>query len=173
MADMTSIPTMIGAQCSGLIAADLPRLSLLCRSCADFYELVEGQAPSDATAAEILGPLDAKYAQGAKHVWGVEKEGKLIAVAELLEGYPSTHDWYIGLLLVAPEHRRRRVGAQLCAALVRWMRQRDATVVRLVVHQQNAGARTFWERQGFTLEREDLKRSGRLEGPVWILARPA
>ncbi len=156
-----------------LTNADLPRLLHLCRSCADFYELVEGQSPNDDTAAEIVGPLDAKYALGTKHVWGVEKEGALIAVAELFESYPSAHDWYIGLLLIAPEHRRQGIGAQLCAALVRWMGQRGAALVRLVVHQQNPGARAFWERQGFTVERQTFKRSGRLEGPVWILARPA
>jgi ribosomal protein S18 acetylase RimI-like enzyme len=173
MADMISMPTMIEAQCFRMIAADLPRLSLLCRSCADFYELIEGQSPSDETAAEILGPLDSKYTRGTKHVWGVEKEGRLIAVAELLEGYPASHGWYIGLLLVIPAHRRQGVGAQLCAALLRWMGQRGASIVRLVVQQQNAGARAFWERQGFTLEREGFNRSGRLESPVWVLARPA
>jgi ribosomal protein S18 acetylase RimI-like enzyme len=171
---MTHHPfAMNGYRSFRLTAADLPRLLQLCQSCAAFYELVEGQPPSDETAAEILGPLEARYARGTKHVWGVEKEGALIAVAELLEGYPSTHDWYIGLLLVAPAHRRQGVGAQLCAALVRWMSERGASVVRLVVHLQNAGARAFWGRQGFTVEREDFKRSGRLEGPVWILSRPA
>jgi ribosomal protein S18 acetylase RimI-like enzyme len=162
---------VVGAPSIRLTEADLPRLLQLCRSCADFYQLVEGQAPSGATAAEILGPLEAKYARGTKHVRGVEKEGALVAVAELLEGYPAAHDWYIGLLLVAPEHRRQNVGTQLCAALLRWMSERGASLVRLVVHQQNAGARSFWERQGFTLEREAFKRSGRLEGPVWILSR--
>jgi ribosomal protein S18 acetylase RimI-like enzyme len=170
---MTSLPAIAGVRSFRLAAADQARLLQLCQSCAAFYELIEGQPPGDETAAEILGPLESKYARGIKHVWGVEKEGALIAVAELLEGYPSAHDWYIGLLLVAPEHRRRGVGAQLCAAIVRWMGRRGASVVRLVVHQQNAGARTFWERQGFAFERETFKRSGRLEGPVWILARHA
>jgi ribosomal protein S18 acetylase RimI-like enzyme len=169
---MTSPSAPPDAQFLSLTSADRPRLLQLCRSCAAFYELIEGQPPNDETAAEILGPLDARYARGTKHVWGVEKEGALIAVAELLEGYPSAHDWYIGLLLVAPEHRRQAVGAQLCAALLCWMSERGASVVRLVVHQQNAGARAFWDRQGFTVEREVFKRSGRLEGPVWILARP-
>jgi ribosomal protein S18 acetylase RimI-like enzyme len=168
---MTSLPAIAGVRSVRLTAADRPRLLQLCQRCAAFYELVEGQPPSDETAAEILGPLDAKYARGTKHVWGVEKAGALIAVAELLEGYPSAHDWYIGLLLIAPEQRRRGVGTQLCASLLDWMGERGASIVRLVVHRQNAGARAFWPRQGFMVEREDFKRSGRLEGPVWILAR--
>ena len=150
---------------------DRPRLEELCSSCTAFYELIEGQSATEATAAEILGPLEPKYARGTKHVWGVEAHGKLIAAAELLQGYPSTHDWYIGLLLVNPEQRRKGIGSQLCASIMTWMAVHGATTVRLVVHQQNPGARQFWERQGFVIERELVKRSGRLEGPVWIFVR--
>jgi ribosomal protein S18 acetylase RimI-like enzyme len=150
---------------------DLPRLTELCLDCTAFYELVEGQPATDATAAEILGPLEQKYARGIKHVWGVEARGKLTAVAELLQGYPSTHEWYIGLLLVAPEQRRKGLGTEFCIMMLTWMAARGAKTVRLVVHQQNAVARRFWERQGFALERELVKQSGCLEGPVWIFAR--
>jgi GNAT superfamily N-acetyltransferase len=150
---------------------DLPRLKELCIACSAFYEVTEGQAADEATAVEILGPLEPKYRHGTKHVWGVETGGDLIAVAELLEGHPSAHDWYVGLLLVAPEQRRKGLGTQLCLAMLDWMRGRGATTVRLVVHKQNLVARTFWERQGFRAEREVIKRSGRLEGPVWIFAR--
>jgi GNAT superfamily N-acetyltransferase len=151
--------------------SDLPRLKDLCLACSAFYELIEGQPANEATAAEILGPLEPKYAHGTKHVWGVEVDGGLIAVAELLQGHPSVHDWYIGLLLVAPEQRRRGMGTQVCKAISDWMRIRGAMTVRLVVHKQNLVARTFWEQQGFAFEREVVKLSGRLEGPVWIFAR--
>jgi len=168
---LMSSPEMAGAQTIRLSEADLPRLSRLCRSCSAFYELIEGQPASEATAAEILGPLDPKYAPGTKHVWGVEKGDKLIAVADLLQGYPSARDWCIGLLLVDPEHRQQGVGTRLCGAILHWMALHGASLVRLVVQQQNARARTFWERQGFTLEREDVIKSGRLESSVWILSR--
>jgi GNAT superfamily N-acetyltransferase len=151
--------------------SDLPRLKELCLACSAFYELIEDQPANEATAADILGQLEPRFAHGTKHVWGVEGEGGLIAVAELLQGHPSAHDWYIGLLLVAPQQRRRGVGTQLYLAILDWMRIRGAMTVRLVVHKQNLIARTFWELQGFAPEKEVVKRSGRLEGPVWIFAR--
>jgi ribosomal protein S18 acetylase RimI-like enzyme len=154
-----------------LTEVDLPRLKDLCLACTDFYELVEGQPPTEATAAEILGPLEPRYADGTKHVWGIEAHGTLIAVAELLEGHPSSLDWYIGLLLVTPERRREGLGARFCETLLTGMATHGATTVRLVVHQQNGGARRFWKRRGFSTERELVKRSGHLEGPVSILVR--
>jgi ribosomal protein S18 acetylase RimI-like enzyme len=150
---------------------DLPRLKGLCISCTAFYELVEGQPATEGMAAEILGPLEPKYAHGTKHVWGVELQGNLIAVAELLQGHPSIHDRYIGLLLVAPELRQKGLGTQFCVMILKWMAVHGAETVRLVVHRQNVIARRFWERQGFVTEREVVKRSGRLEGPVRIFVR--
>ena len=150
---------------------DLPRLRELCLGCTAFYELVEARPATTATAAEILGPLDRKYAHGTKHVWGVESPGRLIAVAELLQGHPSHYDWYIGLLLVAPDRRRSGLGARFCKTLLSWMARKGAETIRLIVHQQNVDARRFWERQGFALEREVVKKSGLLEGTVSILAR--
>jgi hypothetical protein len=99
------------------------------------------------------------------------------AFYELVEGQPATaattaeiYDWYIGLLLVAPDRRRNGLGARFCRTLLSWMARQGAKTVRLVVHQQNVDARRFWERQGFAHEREVVKRSGLLEGTVSILA---
>jgi ribosomal protein S18 acetylase RimI-like enzyme len=152
--------------------ADLPRLKDLCLACTAFYEVIEGRPATEATAAEIVGPLESKFAHGTKHVWGIEAQGRLVAVAELLEGHPTAHDWYIGLLLVAPEQRRQGVGSDFCRAILDWLAAHSGRTVRLVVHPQNVVARTFWERQGFELEREVVKLSGRLEGPVGIFVRP-
>ena len=164
-------PTLPDATTVRLAAGDLGRLSRLCLSCSGFYELVEGRPASDATAAETLGPLAPQYGACAKHVFAVAKGGDLIAVTELLQGHPSAREWYIGLLLVDPEHRRRGLGARLCAATIDWIGGHDGVIVRLVVQQQNPEAREFWERQSFHMEREMVKQSGRLENLVWILAR--
>jgi len=152
-----------------LKSSDLPRVTDLCVACREFYELIEGQPATEATAAEILGPLEAAYAHGTKHVWGVEApDGALMSIVELLEGHPTPQAWYIGLLLVAPERRRQGLGSEACRALLEWLALRGATTVRVVVHLENDIARAFWERQGFVLEREVSKRSGRLEGRVGI-----
>ena len=142
-----------------LVEADLPALSRLCQKCTAFFELVEGESATEATAEEILGPLDPDYAHGVKHVWGVQRDGEWIAVAELLQGHPGVRDWYIGLLLVDPEHRRQGLGGRFCAGILEWIARLGGSTVRLLVHQQNPEARSFWERQGFEVERESRKGS--------------
>ena len=154
-----------------LHSVDLPRLEDLCLACTAFYELVEGQPPTDKTAANILGPIDPEYAHGIKHVWGVEMQGDLVAVAELLQGHPTTYEWYIGLLLVTPQRRRLGLGTQFCRIILDWIAVRGGAKVRLVVHQQNVAAYGFWQKQGFSVERELNKKSGQLHGQVSVLVR--
>jgi ribosomal protein S18 acetylase RimI-like enzyme len=52
-----------------------------------------------------------------------------------------------------------------------WIALRGGTTVRLVVQQQNAAAQQFWQKQGFSAERELMKKTGRLEGQVAVLVR--
>jgi ribosomal protein S18 acetylase RimI-like enzyme len=154
-------------------AGDQVRLSALCAACTDFFELIEGQPGGDATAAGLLGPLEPPYADKARHVWGLERDETLIGVVELLQGHPLPEDWYVGLLLLHPAQRRRGLGAKVCAATVSWIRSHGGALVRLVVQKQNADARTFWERQGFSVEREVVKQFGRRESAAWILRKAA
>ncbi len=162
-------PTVDGQSLVRLGDGDLPRVLELCRRCAAFYELVEGQAADEETAREILGPPAGQVAQGMKHVWGLEDSGRLIAIVELLAGYPAAGEWYVGLLLISPERRGQGLGARLFRAVRSWMAAEGAAMARIVVQQQNPGAFRFWQRQGFAVEREVVSRTGRLEGPVWIL----
>lgn len=147
--------------------ADEMRLGELCLLCSDFFERIEGQPGGPATAAEILGPLPGHVASGTKRVFGVEHAGELVAVAELLDGFPARWEWYVGLLLVLPHLRRGGLGTRIWAGLRDWIRAQDGAVVRLVVQKQNPLARAFWERQGFEVEGEAVMDVGKLSSPSW------
>lgn len=146
--------TVAGEEVVRLDEADFSALSRLCLRSTTFFELIDGRPATEATAAEILGPLAPEYAHGTKHVFGLKLSRELIAVAELLQGYPHATDWYIGLLLIDPSCRRQGLGARFCAGMLTWIRQLGGSAVRLVVQEQNADARMFWERQGFEIESE-------------------
>jgi ribosomal protein S18 acetylase RimI-like enzyme len=152
-----------------LTAADRGRLELLCKTCTDFFELVEGQPGGMETAAEILGPLPAKVTSGEKSIFGLEREGELIGVVELLAGFPSPNEWYVGLLVLRPDARALGAGAVIWKDLRNDMKTRNATTVRLIVQKQNPGARRFWERQGFTVEKDMVTKVGKRESPAWLM----
>ena len=163
---MNAVPMVPGVSFVPLQASDEPRLAEFCRRCTDFFELVEGQPGGAATAAEMLGPLP-EHISGTQRNFAIERAGDLIGVAQLLEGYPGSHEWYVGLLVLLPDFRGGGIGTDVWRGLRAWIQSQGAAVVRLIVQQQNPAARTFWEKQGFTIEEELIVRSGTLESPTW------
>lgn len=152
-----------------LTAEDRSRLEILCQECTDFFELIEGRPGSRETAAELLGPLPSNITVGVKSIIGLEREGELIGVVELLAGFPLPNEWYVGLLLLRPDVRCTGTGTIVWEALLKRMKFEGAVVIRLIVQKQNPGARRFWERQGFTVEKEILARVGNLKSQAWQL----
>lgn len=154
--------------CRPLTACDRDRLKHLCRDCKDFFECVEGQPGGREAADELLGPLPSTLA-GTKHVLGVERDGALIGVVELLAGYPTLNTWCVGLFLLRPDVRGAGAGTALWQELRPWMIQEGAMAARLIAQKQNPSARRFWERQGFRVEKELLATAGRLESQAWLM----
>jgi ribosomal protein S18 acetylase RimI-like enzyme len=150
-------------------ASDHARLKAFCLLCNDYYQGTGHRAADEETAKEILGPLESSYSHGRKHVFGYEEDGELIGIAELLEGHPSPRDWYIGLLLLRPDHRGRRLGTTLARDLLDWIATHNAQEIRLVVQSENPRALPFWERLGFAVEKSLVRKTQGHEGLVWIL----
>lgn len=146
---------------------DADELAVFCQRCTEYFQLVEGRPGGPATAAKILGPLPKQVTSGTKHVLGFSRQGELFGMAELLEGFPKPTDWYVGLLLFAPEARRNGTGTRIWSDLRQMMLSRGAQTVRLIVQQQNPLARRFWERQGFVVEGETTTQVGELTSAVW------
>jgi ribosomal protein S18 acetylase RimI-like enzyme len=132
-------------------ASDLAPLQALLLRCADFVEAMRGHPPRDDEAKRLFGGLPAGRTLADQQVLGVNRDGGLIGVVELLAGHPSPTDWYIGLMLLSPEVR----GAGLGTALVREVAARvlatGGRALHLIAHEHNPRAIAFWQRQGFAL----------------------
>ena len=159
---MNLLPASSRARAVELGAADHLRLADLCRECTDFFELVDAQAGGPITADEILGPLPERITSGRKQVFGIEREDDLVGVAEILEGFPRPTEWQIGLLLVLPRLRSVGLGTKVWLGIRAWICQQGGSLVRLIVQKQNPEARRFWEKNGFSVEREAVMEVGKL-----------
>jgi len=168
---MSDAPVVPGLEVIALGAASAGRLAAFCGRATDFFQLIGGVAGGAETAAEMLGPLPAHVTSGTTRLFGLERDADLVGVLELLEGFPTPETWYIGLLVLVPEQRRSGIGGRVWAAVRDWIRARGGTEVRLVVQQQNAGARAFWERQGFSVDREVVAKAYALESRCWRMLR--
>lgn len=73
-------------------------------------------------------------------------EGRLVGA--VLSGTDGRRG-YLQHLAVAPSHRRRGVGRTLAERAVGALRARGVAKCHLMVRQENAQARAFWERLGW------------------------
>jgi GNAT superfamily N-acetyltransferase len=78
----------------------------------------------------------------------------------------SARDRGLGAMWVAPHWRGRGVAGQLVAAVATWSRSGGAATVGLWVHDDNARARGFYERQGFQMTGKRRSLPGDPDRPI-------
>ncbi|AXB42774.1 GNAT family N-acetyltransferase [Amycolatopsis albispora] len=85
-------------------------------------------------------------------------DGRLVAAADLLEGYPDARTAVLGMLVVDPDRRGQGLGTGLLLGLGAELAGRDIERMRVDCHvAENARAVTLLARLGFTeVSREEI-----------------
>ena len=131
--------------------SDLAALQALHLRCADFVEATTGHPPRNDEAARLLAGLPPGKTLADKQVLAVVRDGEIVGVVELLRGYPTTTDWYLGLLLLVPEARGAGLGTSVVDAIVGLIVMEGGRALHLVVREDNPRAVAFWQRHRFDL----------------------
>jgi GNAT superfamily N-acetyltransferase len=137
--------------CRALSDDDLAALEQLVRDDGGYSQRVHGRPPTAGDAAEILHDRPPTLPSKNKHVLGLFEGTQLIAVADVLRGYPNSSYAYIGLLQVVASRHGRGIGRALHAHVLHQIRGwPEVTAVRLAIAEPNsAQAAPFWRRLGY------------------------
>jgi RimJ/RimL family protein N-acetyltransferase len=130
---------------------DLDALQGLLVRCSDFIELGTGGPPHPRDAADLLSATPPDRSLKDKLVlglWFADTE-ELAGVLDIVRGYPDEDAWFLGLLLLAPEHRGQGKGERVYRRAEAWVREQGAATIHLGVLERNPAARRFWERLGY------------------------
>lgn len=130
-----------------LTPADAAAVWEVLRDDGGFSARVEGRAPRRADVDALFEARPPEVEAERKHTLGWFEDGRLVAVADVVEDWPQAGVDYLGLLLVRATHQGRGVGRRFHEAVVtrfgaeRW---------RLSVVASNArGAVPFWQALGY------------------------
>lgn len=133
-------------------AHDLGAVGSIYRRAADYLALESGLTPDAAARAFFEERPPASTEPPLK--FGVRGSGDtLVAIGDLAFGYPEADDAYLGLLLLVPEARGEGLGQAILTEVKKLARLHRASRLLIGVLDANERARTFWERQGFELNR--------------------
>jgi ribosomal protein S18 acetylase RimI-like enzyme len=156
----------------GAETSDLAALQALHLRCADFVEATTGHPPRDDEAARLLAVVPAGKIPADKQVLGLHRDGEMVGVVELLRGHPGPTDWYIGLLLLAPEARGVGLGTSVVDEIVERVVAEGGRALHLIVRENNPRALAFWRRRGFEVVDRLVQDLGAKKNLVFKMVRP-
>ena len=131
---------------------DVDALQELIESDPGYTERITGYPPGSSDAQSLLMMRPEHLPEDAKLVLGAFQDDRLVAVADLLRGYPNDHTAFIGLLEVHWNHQGLGLGKATYDEVQRYVETTwtEVRTLRLAVVDTNAHIATgFWRRQGF------------------------
>jgi GNAT superfamily N-acetyltransferase len=133
-----------------LTLADAPALQRLCDRCSEYFEMEEGVPTPRGAAEHVLKNLPPRNTYADKHDLGiVAPGGELVGVLDLVRDCPAESEWWLGLLLLAPDARSAGLGSRILGEVERVIAAAGGTAIYLGVLEQNGPGERFWRRHGF------------------------
>ena len=131
---------------------DVDGLQELIESDPGYTERITGYPPGESDAQSLLMMRPEGLGEDAKVVLGAFAGQQLVAVVDLLRGFPNEHTAFIGLLEVHSGYQGLGYGRTTYGLVQRYVETTwpEVRTMRLAVVDTNAEVATgFWHRQGF------------------------
>ena len=138
-------------------SADSDAVSDLFHRAADYVLLESGQNPDASQATEFFTEAPPGIDPATSYRTGYFlADSLLVAIAEVAFGYPNADDAYIGLLLIDPDHRGKRLGQHMLAHIFSAAKARNARRILMAVLDENTKGHRFWSKMGFVEEMRSM-----------------
>ncbi|MEM8641470.1 MAG: GNAT family N-acetyltransferase [Cyanobacteria bacterium P01_G01_bin.54] len=156
-----------------LFVEDAPIIQALYVDCTAFFELTHGLPPEPELAQKEFAVVPEGKTTGDRFSLGLfNDQSHLVGLIEAMRHYPKLQTWWIGLFLIHPDHRKRRLGRSFYQAFEQWIFDQGAQQVALVVIAANTVGFQFWQKLGFAvIEQRSSQSYGRRKHCVWVMGR--
>ena len=146
---------------------DLPAVLALMESNAPYYEIQNQGQPTLGSIRENMATLPPRCTREQKHDLGLWRDGRLVGVLDLVEGYPRERTLWVGFFMVDAELHRQGIGRMVAEALPGAAADAGMDSLRLGCLKGNESGHQFWNAMGF----QDLREGETLGGgsAVWIM----
>ncbi len=139
----------------------------------DFFMITEGepaQLEKSVNDTELVPP---GLSPDKKIFAAFSKNGKPVAILDLLEGFPDETCCWIGLLLVHRDLHGKGIGRELTSAVEKTAVSKGYNSIMLGVVTQNIKALRFWSSLGFEKIRESvIARENKPDQNITVMKKP-
>ena len=128
--------------------SDVEMLVELCRQNTVFYEYTEARP----TRENILDDMHATppgITMEDKYYFGFFDDQELVAIMDLIDGYPKLEIAYIGFFMMNPQYQGKQIGTAIVGEVIDYLQSIGKTAVRLAIEKGNPQSSHFWKKNGF------------------------
>ena len=133
-----------------LTEADITEIYSLCKANTKYYSYLHTE-PTKQNLTDVISELPEGTSPENKHFVGFydRKDDSLVAILDLITGYPEKDDAFIGWFMIDITRQRKGIGSQIFADIRAAMSSRGYDYLSLGCITANTEAIVFWTRQGF------------------------
>jgi len=129
----------------------------LCRANRKYYRYIH-RKPSLRNLTDVISEVPEGTAPENKRFVGFyDREGRLVAILDLITGYPEPDGAFIGWFMVDAEMQGQGIGSQIFADVRAAMFAEGYRSFSLGCVKNNTEALGFWQSQGFRLTGEEIE----------------
>ena len=128
--------------------SDVEKLVEICRQNKVFYEYTEARP----TRENILDDMHATppgITMADKYYFGFFDDRELVAIMDLIDGYPKPEIAYIGFFMMNPQYQGKQIGTAIVGEVIDYLQGIGKTAVRLAIDKGNPQSSHFWKKNGF------------------------
>lgn len=125
----------------------------LCLHNTQYYQYC-GKQPSKELILNDLHMTPPGIETSSKYYVGFYDNTVLVAIMDLIDGYPSSDFGYIGFFMVNKRFQGNQIGSGIISEVCRYLKEVGITAVRLGVDKGNPQSTHFWKKNGFLVIKE-------------------
>lgn len=99
-----------------------------------------------------------------KYYLGFFKDELLVAVLDILNGYPDEKTCFIGFFMVNILYQGQGIGTEIIESVLAYIKKIGKAKVRLGIDKENPQSKAFWKKNGFKV----IKEVERLGGTILL-----
>lgn len=142
-----------------LTDADVPMLCAWMLRNDQYFRYCGGSTTPERVRQDLtLCPPGTTPAQ--KHYVGFFDADTLVAVMDLIDGYPDADTAFIGFFMMNKDLQGQGTGTAIVREVLAALRALGYTAVRLGIDKENPQSNHFWRKNGFTVLREAAQERG-------------
>lgn len=128
--------------------SDVDMIREICEQNIIFYKYTEARP----TRENILNDMQATppgIELSAKYYFGFFDDQQMVAIMDLIDGYPKAEIAYIGFFMMNLQYQGRQIGTAIIGEAIDYLQSTGKTSVRLAIDKGNPQSTYFWKKNGF------------------------